>query len=268
MSLYFMYNHSSVDNVMKIGYMSTTNIKHIMGRYSTGCGSNIMVFMFLNAEPRLMESNFKKYFEKQHLELEFYDSAHLVHYIRWATEYSNSLPIVGDGKFKLYGEFENKPISTQTVWDEDKAQVSHSIGIQTIENPEKIHLFNDPETETAKFNLLDDDNVVCVACKRTVIKTNYKRHLPVCKGVPKNTCRYCLFKFSTQPAHSRHQNRCKLNPVNVLKTPQINTDIPITRINTPFRPMENTDTPVTQINHIVNNYYSGRDNNYERERDS
>ena len=130
MSLYFMYNYSSNRNIMKVGYMSTVKIKQIMGRYATSCGRDIMVFMFSDHEPRLMETNFKKHFEKQHVELEFYDSNHLLHYIRWATEYTNSPPIVGDGRLKYFGESENKPIR-----DVEPMKAIPKIVTQTIDHP-------------------------------------------------------------------------------------------------------------------------------------
>ena len=71
MSFYLMNNHSSLRNILKIGYMSTTNIKHIISRYATGCGNNITVFQFLDHDPKHMETLFKKQFEPQNVELSF-----------------------------------------------------------------------------------------------------------------------------------------------------------------------------------------------------
>jgi hypothetical protein len=96
MSLYFVYNMPQ----LKVGYMSTTNIERIISRYKTYCGSNISVYMFIASDPRLAEAQFKSHFKEQHVELEFYDSTHFLEYVRWATEYTNSVPIVGDGKVK------------------------------------------------------------------------------------------------------------------------------------------------------------------------
>ena len=94
-----------------------------------------------------------------------------------------------------------------------------------------------------------DTYVDCNKCEKRLKKTNYKRHLNVCKGVPKNTCRYCLFKFSTQPAHSRHQNRCKSKPINLQEQPATpsgtsNGHIEISNI---------TNNNTTNITNITNN---------------
>jgi len=62
---------------------------------------------------------------------------------------------------------------------------------------------------------IDDAKVQCIACEKVVTKVKYNRHLKSCKGVPKNTCRFCLRKFNTQPAHSQHQKICKKNPLNM-----------------------------------------------------
>jgi hypothetical protein len=101
MSLYFVYQHNNpLSNILKVGYMSTTNIQHIISRYKTYYGSDISVYMFVSSEPRLMEATFKSVFKEQHVELEFYDSTHLVHYTRWAATYANAAPIYGVGFHK------------------------------------------------------------------------------------------------------------------------------------------------------------------------
>ena len=62
--------------LLKIGYMSTVNIQQIVSRYATGCGQNIIVYQFLDSEPKEMETKFKKHFRAHHVELEFYDASH------------------------------------------------------------------------------------------------------------------------------------------------------------------------------------------------
>ena len=113
MSFYLMNNHSSLRNILKIGYMSTTNIKHIISRYATGCGNNITVFQFLDHDPKHMETLFKKQFEPQNVELEFFDSAHFFQYLEWCMDYTKSAPITGYGKLKCVSKVDRKSVSTQ-----------------------------------------------------------------------------------------------------------------------------------------------------------
>jgi acetyl-CoA carboxylase beta subunit len=49
----------------------------------------------------------------------------------------------------------------------------------------------------------------CPRCERTISKKHIKKHIEICKGVPKNTCGVCFRIFTTQQAHSRHQKNCK-----------------------------------------------------------
>jgi hypothetical protein len=42
-----------------------------------------------------------------------------------------------------------------------------------------------------------------------ISKKHIKKHIEICKGVPKNTCGVCFRIFTTQQAHSRHQKNCK-----------------------------------------------------------
>jgi hypothetical protein len=93
--------------MLKVGYMSTANIQKIVSRYKTYYGSEVSVFVFVSSDPRLMEAKFKSVFKEQHMELEFYDSTHLIHYIRWATTYANADPICADGRIKRKRNLEN-----------------------------------------------------------------------------------------------------------------------------------------------------------------
>jgi hypothetical protein len=49
----------------------------------------------------------------------------------------------------------------------------------------------------------------CPRCERTISKKHIKKHIEICKGVPKNTCGVCFRIFTTQSSHSRHQKNCK-----------------------------------------------------------
>jgi len=49
----------------------------------------------------------------------------------------------------------------------------------------------------------------CPRCERTISKKHIKKHIEICKGVPRNTCGVCFRIFTTQSSHSRHQKNCK-----------------------------------------------------------
>ena len=49
----------------------------------------------------------------------------------------------------------------------------------------------------------------CPRCERTISKKHIKKHIEICKGVPRNTCGVCFRIFTTQQSHSRHQKICK-----------------------------------------------------------
>lgn len=49
----------------------------------------------------------------------------------------------------------------------------------------------------------------CPRCEREISQKHAKKHVEICKGVPKNTCCVCFKTFKTQPSHSRHQKMCK-----------------------------------------------------------
>jgi hypothetical protein len=116
MSFYFMYDakQCGTDNaLLKIGYMSTTNIKHIISRYATGCGYNIIVHQFLDSEPRVMESKFKEFFKNHHIQLEFYDATRYHEYIHWCINYTKLSPIIGYGELCCVSNVETKSVGTQ-----------------------------------------------------------------------------------------------------------------------------------------------------------
>ena len=49
----------------------------------------------------------------------------------------------------------------------------------------------------------------CPRCERMISKKHIKKHIEICKGVPRNTCGVCFRIFTTQQSHSRHQKICK-----------------------------------------------------------
>ena len=137
MSFYMMNNNSSTRNILKIGYMSTTNIKHIISRYATGCGNNITVFQFLDHDPKRMETLFKSRFEQQNVELEFFDSAFFFKYLEWCMDYTKSSPITGYGKFKCVSEVERKSVTTQCDI-ESTHPVCESVPLPLHSEPESL----------------------------------------------------------------------------------------------------------------------------------
>lgn len=254
MSFYMMNNHSSTRNILKIGYMSTTNIKQIISRYATGCGNNITVFQFLDHDPKRMETLFKSRFEQQNVELEFFDSAFFFQYLEWCMDYTKSSPITGYGKFKCVSEVERKSVTTQCDIDiEPNDPVCESVPLPFYAEPESLPP-QQPSTESelvmsklesvtstlhnifgktrevmalpktskdeSKFVILPTNvtqklnRVKCKSCEQILFKKNFTRHISRCKGVPKNTCIYCKRVFNFVSNQCKHQNICKLNPAN------------------------------------------------------
>ena len=236
MSFYIMYNHSSNRDILKIGFMSTTNIKHIISRYATSCGKNITVFQFLDPDPRLMEKKFKETFSSQHAELEFYDSTSLFPYIRWCTDYTSSSPVIGDGKLKCVGEPLTKAVSVQCKFEEP---LTKTVSVQCEVEEEKeqpndsnVHR-NDTHNDSlkegynghivntncntdlssvelnAKWCIIDDLRVKCLSCETVLLKCKFSRHEKSCKGIPLDSCKYCFYRFSSRQSKSRHQKTCK-----------------------------------------------------------
>jgi len=65
----------------------------------------------------------------------------------------------------------------------------------------------------------DDKRVKCLKCTKSITIKHFARHRSVCKGVPKNTCKYCRMVFRYRSGKCRHQKTCKLNPVNMPPPP-------------------------------------------------
>jgi hypothetical protein len=62
---------------------------------------------------------------------------------------------------------------------------------------------------------IDKKYVKCIKCDKEVTKKCIKKHLDVCRGVPKNTCKFCFRSFNKHQGCSKHQKICKLNPINM-----------------------------------------------------
>ena len=62
---------------------------------------------------------------------------------------------------------------------------------------------------------IDIKYVRCVKCEKQVTKRCIKKHLDVCRGVPKNTCKFCFRSFNKHQGCSKHKKICKWNPLNI-----------------------------------------------------
>tara|TARA_B100001250_G_scaffold413536_1_gene447996 strand:- start:1286 stop:1969 length:684 start_codon:yes stop_codon:yes gene_type:complete len=211
--------------LLKIGYMSTVNIQQIISRYATGCGQNIIVYQFLDSEPKEMEAKFKKHFRAHHVELEFYDASHHYDYLHWCLNYTKSSPIIGYGKLKCVSEMETKStgiqcditscndIGTQCVIEhnevEEKTQVNdNDLGYDVIDSNIEMN---------SKWCKIDEKRVKCLNCEIVLLKCKFSRHEKSCKGVPLDKCKYCFKHCVSNTAKYKHQYICKLNPMNYMK---------------------------------------------------
>ena len=59
------------------------------------------------------------------------------------------------------------------------------------------------------FTVLNNDQVICVCCKKTLLKVNTHRH--VCRGAPLNTCPFCFKKFKHRSSLAFHKKNCTQN---------------------------------------------------------
>jgi len=62
---------------------------------------------------------------------------------------------------------------------------------------------------------IDIKYVRCVKCDKQLTKRCFKKHLDACRGVPKNTCKFCFRSFNKHQGCSKHQKICKRNPMNM-----------------------------------------------------
>ena len=78
----------------------------------------------------------------------------------------------------------------------------------TNHDTESVNQYKGHVNNTIEFDK-DTHRGKCPRCERTISKKHIKKHIEICKGVPKNTCGVCFRIFSTQQSHSRHQKICK-----------------------------------------------------------
>lgn len=228
MSFYFMYDAKQSINLLKIGYMSTTKIQQIISRYATGCGYDIIVYQFVDSEPKLMETKFKEHFRTHHIELEFYDASHHYEYLHWCLNYTKSSPIIGYGKLKCVSETETTSTGIQC---DSTSRVSHTdnstqcvIECDDLEEKPQADknnkiidtnfLLNNGDPIVLKWCRIDELNVKCLRCETVLLKCKFSRHEKLCKGVPLDRCKYCFKHCVSNSAKYKHQKTCKKNPTN------------------------------------------------------
>jgi transposase-like protein len=74
------------------------------------------------------------------------------------------------------------------------------------------------QKQDSLFVRIDEKTIQCNSCKK-VLHTHYARHGKICKGVPRNVCRYCRKEFKHRQNVSTHQKNCKSRPV--VKSPTV-----------------------------------------------
>lgn len=213
MSFYFMYDAKQTTKLLKIGYMSTTNIQQIVSRYATGCGYDIIVYQFLDSEPKVMESKFKEHFRKHHIELEFYDASHHYEYLHWCLNYTKVSPVIGYGKLKCVSPSETKSTGTQCE-SLHKPSLHTDIGTQCDFNQNGSVKPMERVDNELKWWKTDERHVKCLKCETVLLRCKFVRHEKTCKGVPLDRCKYCLKHCVSNTAKYKHQQTCKKNPAN------------------------------------------------------
>jgi len=78
----------------------------------------------------------------------------------------------------------------------------------TNHDTESVNQYKGHVNNTIEFDK-DTHQGKCPRCERMISKKHIKKHIEICKGVPKNTCGVCFRIFTTQSSHSRHQKMCK-----------------------------------------------------------
>lgn len=211
MSFYMMYQkyYSKSANSIKIGYMSTTNVKNIMTRYVTGCGNNVTVYQFLDSNPKHMETEFKKHFKEHVVNNEFYKLSDFFDYMEWCMDYTKSAPVVGYSKYKCVSKLESQQPQSPPPPPIDEPV------IQWRETDEGKYPFQN--TFKDNFTKTDDKKWKCVQCEK-IMSTNAKRHhfeVACRKGLTILQCKYCEKVCAHRFVKSKHQKICKKNPLNM-----------------------------------------------------
>jgi len=81
-----------------------------------------------------------------------------------------------------------------------------------------------------QFSTIDDTHVMCMVCKKQLLKRSSKTHS--CRGAPVNTCVFCKKQFNHSSNLAIHKKRCKQNPVNKPTPTDTSTHTPETNGST------------------------------------
>jgi hypothetical protein len=89
-----------------------------------------------------------------------------------------------------------------------------------ISNPTNCvsNTIQDAENPIIQFSTIDDTHVMCMVCKKKLLKRSSKTHS--CRGAPVNTCVFCKKQFNHSSNLAIHKKRCKQNPVNTVPVPE------------------------------------------------
>jgi hypothetical protein len=215
--------------------MSTTNISTIMSRYQTACGDDIIVYQFLDSNPKQMEFEFKKHFQAQHVKLEFYDAARHYEYLHWCLNYTNTAPVIGYKKLNIVSEVFTKNVGTQydsvVIPTPSPAPQLRYICLQCGYNTDIICHLNKKNTcgiegisvqdkeitfET-NYIKITEDKWKCVQCNKIMWSKYKKSHFEkTCKKVESPLqCEFCFVMCTNKDSKYRHRKICEQNPVNL-----------------------------------------------------
>ena len=62
---------------------------------------------------------------------------------------------------------------------------------------------------------INKNKIKCLKCEKILSKKYFNEHTKLCKGIPKNTCEFCLHRYVCRQSKYQHQKRCKMNPENI-----------------------------------------------------
>jgi hypothetical protein len=97
-------------------------------------------------------------------------------------------------------------------------------------------------TPESPYKVLKDHTAMCGGCKKTLPLASMKRHMLICKGVPKDMCEFCHKTFASPQSKSNHRKTCKAKNSSETSTSVRNN-------------INNTNI---QQNIIINNYNDNR----------
>lgn len=148
------------------------------------------------------------------------------------------------------------PCTSQIVQNVDTINAQNVENLQnveaiTVQNVENGHNVEDVGKTLDRFTPLEDNSFECKTCFKKVC-THLKRHLENCKGIPKNTCKYCKRLFTNRSTFSKHQKNCKATPNNVQNNVQNNT----TTVNNQQINNHNSNNTTIVVNYNDNRTYN------------